>query len=409
MLVAGDPRARGIARGGLGWALLAAAFLPVWACEPTPPTALILALKSEPSVTLEVDAFEVVVARPGATSFAEHYPLGPGGAAQLPGTLTLTPHPDDQASDPFVVTLRGRKNGFVVIERKARLSFAEEKTKVLRLPLTYPCFRQAPCADDKTCIAGVCLSYEVDVDSLPDLSSLLDDGCFDAGDLACGKERRQLPDLDAFVAAGCEHDVAPAGIDPARLNVFVRHAASYDPGHLTLLDIDPQEGWLRPAGAPSAFRLAPELCKRVAEGSIVRVEYNGACSTKPPAQPTCPQAPITTTLSSDACTACVYRPTECAAKLAVAEQEGDRMAPLLACAFGCPFDGTYNSEAECVGVGQCFYGCLDELTSCQGAACEIYASGVAWRDCVGALPPIAERCAAPCSQAGVAACAQSNP
>lgn len=125
-------------------------------CKASPPTALVLALRTD-TMPPEVSSLVVTVTRDGATRFTQTYAL-PSGAA-LPGTLTLSNGRDEDPGDSITVVVLGK--GTKTVTRTARLGFVREKTKLLRLAVERACI-DVPCVDGETCAGGTCVPIDVD-------------------------------------------------------------------------------------------------------------------------------------------------------------------------------------------------------------------------------------------------------
>jgi hypothetical protein len=255
-------------------------------CKDNPPTAIVLAISTEASIPKEIDSISLEVGRDSTTTFARSYAVDPAtGQAHIPGSLTFSLHPDEDASVPIRITMKANQKGQQVSLRSATMSFIEGKSKLLRMELRFSCldFPQA-CADGETCLGGKCQRDLVDSSKLPDapdetqkiFPNTSEGGCFDARDEKCAAGLTEIPDRAAFLKADCVLDVGNTA-DFARLNVFALWSAQSDQGHPLVLDSDPLEGWTLAPNSTSAFQLAGGLCQQVASGQIRRVAFNFAC------------------------------------------------------------------------------------------------------------------------------------
>lgn len=147
--------------------LVCAAALVLVACG-DPRTEIFVVVEGDLDVPSELDSVEVeVVAPDGAFETARaDVTTGP-----LPRTLGVVW--DGGRLDPFVVTARGSVGGSVTVEQSARVAFLHEQTVVLRLRLDGSCVGDT-CGLDETCSAGVCVSVDVDADSLESFTGVDD-------------------------------------------------------------------------------------------------------------------------------------------------------------------------------------------------------------------------------------------
>jgi hypothetical protein len=149
----------------LGWSLAGLAL----GCSPHGPTAIVVAIRSEPAIPVELDTLSITVVRGGVTKLDQSWALP--GEAHLPGTLTLQNEKDHDPSDPLVVRVTGRKSGTAHhVVREAKLGMISEHQKLLRLDLERSCI-DIDCKPDLTCIGGACVPSTVDPGGLPDFTS----------------------------------------------------------------------------------------------------------------------------------------------------------------------------------------------------------------------------------------------
>lgn len=309
------------------------ALAPAAGCGTKSPSVVMVAVMSEPLVPAEVDGIELEVTRGDSTPFFQSYTLAAGSAdARLPGTIALAKQDGEADDAPVTVTVRARSGGKEVLLRQATLGFSSGKTKLLRMPLRYACFRfTGVCGPGQACSGNRCEDVQLDVESLPDFDPSQVFGvrgassCFDDRDVACLASRKAVADLAAFGKAACSLDVAvgqgggggaggtgaggtggsggatgqsgagKAGaggaVTPAGngLNVAVLWKRSVDQTRLVVLDQDAHEGWV---GSGTRFTLAPGLCDAVKSGDITQVAYATACSPKLVTQPICASDPV---------------------------------------------------------------------------------------------------------------------
>jgi hypothetical protein len=248
-------------------------------CSADKPTAIIVALRAEPKVPLELDGMELRVERNGQHKFDRSYPLRAGDP--LPGTITL--ESEDHSADTIRVTVRAKleAGGEWRVIREARLGFVEHKSKLLRLPLRYVCLdRPGECGEGKTCIGGECESAEVDSRVLPD---------FEGNDSVVV---RTSPDGGAEEAACFDPRICFANARPVSLPLkgCRFHAPGADgtfnvgmawknaPGRPVVLDQDPLEGFQLEG---TDVVLAKGLCNALTDGRAVAVVTSTDCPEKP--------------------------------------------------------------------------------------------------------------------------------
>jgi hypothetical protein len=186
----------------------------------------------------------------------------------------------------------------VMVIRRRRLTFVDERILFLPLPLKESC-RDKVCGEEETCIGGACAPMDVPPDSLPDYEQNLLFGdtntCFDPS--ACLESLGPLP-LPVLLeqAEDCTFRVALPGQlpvpAPGELNVRVH----YDSFGTEVLDLDghgasPAEaegfGFTDPQDA-LRFKLAPNLCEsNYKQDRILALEASTRCASKRALQPLC--------------------------------------------------------------------------------------------------------------------------
>ena len=248
-------------RLGLGWSL-AAACLAVTApgCAKKRATAIAVAVSTDGRVPDEVSAFRLVAARGSSTKFDRRFALP--GEAHVPGTLVLSR--DDDDSGQVTVTVQGFDAKGQRVERRARLGYVDESTKLLRMRLEYACF-DVTCSPDLTCIHGQCVSPDVDGASLPDYDG--DPAAFDPP--SCFDEGRCLA-AAAPVALPLSQCGFPAPGAAGTFNVAVAWKSA---SHTVVL---PADQWTIAGGQ---VVLGPAACGAVTDGRIVAISTSGACPT----------------------------------------------------------------------------------------------------------------------------------
>jgi hypothetical protein len=390
-------------------------------CAKKKATAIVVAISSEANIPEEIDAIDIQVDRGDSTPFYNTYPLRhPNAAADLPGTITLEKHEDEETDDPIIVTItahlgsNGLQKDSVRVLRQARLGFVEEKQKLLRMPLRYSCMDFASCPPGETCLGGECHAVEVNVKALPDFSPVLvsartsAEGCFDPRTDACFKDYIRIEDAKALLVddprsdsgKACILDVSkftgatpPAGSDtntlpdggapnggstgaggaspPAgtnglqgetadgtqNLNIAVHWERSKEPGSYTTLDRDPIEGW---DFQGNKARLAPGICNAVLANQVKTLWFSTKCAAKPSDQPICPPTPR---IFDSECFQCQYVKS-CAAEYANAAKDPNS-APYVDCWQNCEWkDRRYGNPDLCPHTG-----CVSTCTSMIDPVC----------------------------------------
>jgi hypothetical protein len=193
----------------------------------------------------------------------------------------------------MTVIIRARLGGKMRVLRQATLGFSDQKTKLLKMPLRYSCVDfPSECPSGSSCRGGACAPDAVDVATLPEYSSDLVFGaqgastCFDDRLTSCLKS---LVDVDLAALAAttdCSFTVPAGAGSTAKLNVAVHWKVASAADKLTVLEVDPQEGWSYTAKR-DGFTLAPGLCALAKSGAVTRIAYSTQCDPKSLEQPIC--------------------------------------------------------------------------------------------------------------------------
>jgi hypothetical protein len=282
-------------------------------CAPQNPTAVTVSVSSEVAVPEEVNELSLEVISGGEQKFSDVYAIGNlQGQTALPGTITVYPHEGADPGGQLTVTVQARlRGGENRLVRRATMSFAESKQKLLRMPLRFACLDfPTVCRANETCKAGACVPDTVDLAAQPDIDQAASAaGCFDraacvpaartiditAAFQASGDAERCTVSLDALAARAPSAEVADEVRRGERLNLGFVWAANRS-GKWTAVDHDAEEGWEFADASRQTIRLAPGLCQ-VARGKlarpdgsslIVRAIANPSCPPKPADQPECP-------------------------------------------------------------------------------------------------------------------------
>lgn len=263
-------------------------------CASKKSTAIVVAVTSEASVPKEIDGFEIEVQRGDSTPFFHVYTLAAQNEdARLPGTITLQNRDGEDSSQAATVIIRARLGDKSRVLRQATLGFADQKTKLLKMPLRYSCTDfPTECPSGTSCRGGACTADAVDVETLPDFSSELVFGvqgsatCFDDRTTVCLQSLTEVDTKALAATTDCTMTVPGAASAASRLNVAVHWKAATDAERLTVLDLDRQEGWSYTA-SKDGFSLAPGLCAALKSGGVLRVVYSTQCAPKDLAMPIC--------------------------------------------------------------------------------------------------------------------------
>ncbi|MCU0657320.1 MAG: hypothetical protein MUF64_19295 [Polyangiaceae bacterium] len=151
------------------------------------------------------------------------------------------------------VAIGGKKH---TISRDIAVTFVEQETKVVKVPLTFACLDKECVKDLSTCIDGECVAIKVENGaSLPTYdestfnAQFVPPACFDASNSGCFTGATLVKKsgirFDPENLDSCEFDIPPSkGTDPERLNVAIQWAESQ--GRFTVLDFareSPTSGW----------------------------------------------------------------------------------------------------------------------------------------------------------------------
>ena len=391
-------------------------------CADKQPTAIVVAVSTEVAVPTEIDRMDIsVTRRNNEIEFFEAYDLKSG--ATVPATITLQPHEDEEPSDPIKVEITAWSGGKSVLLRSAVLGFQEEKTKLLRMPLRYPCYLfEDTCEEGESCIAGHCQKNAISVESLPVFETTQvfgvrgDTTCFNDADTACLADRVSIPDLKKFADQGCVVDVPQAS--NGNLNVALLWTKAHDQTHLYVIDQDDKEGWVFDGSSKTRFKLSDNLCDEIKEGDVSKVAYSVACKPKAPTTPVCAQKSqekkLSTLNEASPCTRCVYVPDKCNLEeyegVVQAALNDEISSPLLNCALSCPYDGHIDTQDECDGIDSCFSRCMAPYNNCQGSECDKYKTlnnlATCLTDIDGADPT---RCDSLCETENIPLCKSKTP
>lgn len=229
--------------------------LALSACS-EPATALVVATSTDAAVPADLSHLRVRVERGGASRHDRTYALP--GDAPMPGTLSIAR--EEPGGGPVTITLDGLDASGVRVTRRARVTFVEGSTRLLRLRLTYSCF-DVPCDAEHSCVDGVCQGVDVDGATLDEATSpgpTSPAGCFD--EAACLAGATPVPLACELAAPG------PAG----SFNLAAKWAGS---GAAALV---PAAAYSVAGGRVS---LSPQLCSQVKTGRVTALFASSSCPT----------------------------------------------------------------------------------------------------------------------------------
>ncbi len=181
------------------WHLLALASLCA-SCGTTPRTEVVLLVTTDYSVPTELDAFTATVAAPDMEIQTASATLT--GPEDLPRSLGLVHRAGPLGT--FDVTVDGTLADSVVATRRARFSFQEGRTLVLRIHLSPAC-EAVRCVGDETCEGGACRPIRVAPDELQPWPPA-DSGVMDATPSDVGAD---APTGDSSLPDGGPDTIAP--------------------------------------------------------------------------------------------------------------------------------------------------------------------------------------------------------
>jgi hypothetical protein len=272
--------------------------------DPAPATQVTLSLHSDVDIPKDFDRVRILVRQAGQLRYDLTYEAGT--ELLIPGTIAIAAG-DDRAS-PVTVEIRafvdqaGTDPEKIAprVLRRARFSFIEGRSLLLRMPLRFSCFDRSDCGEGRTCAGGACVPADVDATTLPTFTPSLvfgpevatnGAGCFDT--------RSCLP-KSVRVARTADRDRCvfelPAGVDAGRVTVALERIVSPTKSKIgfcdaelcrVALDQDDVEGWSFDGDRRDRIVLSAGLCERLGEGHFDGVAAVDACGTKRADVPDC--------------------------------------------------------------------------------------------------------------------------
>lgn len=267
-----------------------------------------VAVATDMSVPDDIDTMRIEVTTNGVTRHSIDYQIGAGNLL-LPGTLALVA---GEQTDPVTIRVAGqRERGWQTLRTAVTDLPRDSRIATLHMPIQWLCTGddsvdpdsvndddpESSCDDGDTCIAGACVSEEVDLEDLPEFDADEvfgggsgggdgDGACFDT--LGCFAEGRGVTSAE-FDIEECEI----SGVDLDSLNVAMltaRGSGGICPEDdesapcLVPMDRDAQTGW-RSRGDRVALPSA--VCRRIAEGRLISLALTHSCPSKTRSNPTC--------------------------------------------------------------------------------------------------------------------------
>lgn len=262
---------------------------------------LMLAVTTDLQPPKDFDRVRVQVLSFGSTQFDNEYKVGKGDLT-LPATLGLVVGKDP--SEPATIRVTASLGKEARMVREILTTVPEHRVARLTVPVEWLCLDQVETADDgsvvsscddgRTCVAGECVSTEVDSSELPDFRV---EDVFGGGD---GSGNGSCFDTVGCFASGYVTD-----IDLQACSIAVDSSADSDQVSLALvrppesdgicgpdaclvpLDADVGTdggGWSEKNGE---IELPKAVCDRLQAGDILGVAVTTACQAKTSSEPTC--------------------------------------------------------------------------------------------------------------------------
>jgi hypothetical protein len=281
-------------------------------------TQITVAIWSEAQVPNQMNAIEVkVFASDGSLKIDQRYPVsnaggGEGEAQSFPATLSVVPSDSSSLDAPVTVEVDGisgadvnGQGGQLELLRRAVVSFVQDRSLYLPMPLRMACLSQLDCSTSESCVGGTCVSADVSASSLADYTPAVLFGltpgasCFSEEMCLAGSTPVTVtPVLDA---SGAVTDCTfPLPASAASANVSVQWKS--DSGRIVALDSNsPLEGWTVDSTHTNVGHLSLGACEAITEPQTTGAEpyvpdkalsawVSTACPAKTPLQPFCPQA-----------------------------------------------------------------------------------------------------------------------
>jgi hypothetical protein len=282
-------------------------------------TQITVAIWSEAQVPGQLNAIEVkVFASDGSLKNDQRYPVsnvsgGANDAASFPATLAVIPSDSSALDAPVTVEVDGiqgadsnGQGGTLVLLRRAVLSFVQDRSLYLPMPLRMACLSQLDCNSSESCVGGTCVAANVSGSSLADYTPAVLFGL--------------TPGAHCFSEETCLSGSTPVTVTPVRngsgavtdctfplpasssVNVSIQWNA--DSQRIIALDSEsPLEGWTLDSADSTVGHLSLGACQAIAEplttgttpepyvaDKALSAWISTACPAKTLPQPFCPQS-----------------------------------------------------------------------------------------------------------------------
>ncbi len=164
-------------RSRVGTASLLLGLVLSASCTEDKKAGLIVAIQSDMAIPKDVDSVEIEVSSYGNEVFDRFYEIGKD-KLNIPGTLTLLP-PDDTAT-PVTIRVISYKDEEPLTLRRVVTTVPADREALLRMEIDWLCRGQvkregdeivSTCGDGTSCVAGECVSDDVDASGLDDFTS----------------------------------------------------------------------------------------------------------------------------------------------------------------------------------------------------------------------------------------------
>ncbi len=275
--------------------------LPMACAHPREPARgqLMLAIQTDMSLPKDVDRVVIEVSSFGVVRLSNEYAVGGPADLKIPATLGIVG--GDDASAPVTIRVIAKQGAKARTLRQVVTTIPETRVATLRVPIQWLCDATAQTAADgavsstcgagTSCVAGSCVSDEVDSTLLPDYDPAAifgggtgngDGMCFDT--LACMQtsEDTELQSSDCSVAMpqlAREDSVNVAIALPAGGDGICGDSACFIP-----LDADRETGFVVEGGR---VHLARGVCSVLGRLTSAKIRVSAGCASKTTSTPTC--------------------------------------------------------------------------------------------------------------------------
>ncbi len=284
------------------------------------PTEIVAGMTTQINVGKDMQVVGVTVRLGGRFVFCQGYDVV-NGTVTLPSTLGVVPQEDRDTvpAEPVTVEVVGFRGNVTTAEefslncsintynagegdarvlRRRRMPYFAGEILYLPMPLKESC-KDVSCAEDETCVGGLCESADIDNSSLEAYADELIFGntstCFSPERcIPLGATLPAVPvgdptaaDFDCTYRFPQDPNADPIPTSPGALNVDV----IYQSFNTEILDLDDKEGFTFPdPNDPLTFRLAENLCIsqiKQPDPRIIGIRSAPLCAAKRALQPIC--------------------------------------------------------------------------------------------------------------------------